>query len=165
MPEPQQDTWLKLVALTVIVLAGAAGFAALKASRATTKSRIYAVREAQEWQDYQVESIKKDSYGLNRDVLTFMKHKGLATKIKGYETEMTRLNQERDQIKARAQHLATQEETLEKQAGNFGLAVILLQLAIMGAAAAFLSRKKILWFLGLGLGVWGLVYVGLGLML
>ena len=151
MPEPQKDTWLKLVVLTVIVLALVAGFSALKAIDAATKSRIYAVREAQEWQDYQVESNKKDNYGMNRDILESLRHmeargakiaKSLAAKIKAYEDEMTRLNQERDQIKTRAQILATQEQTLEKQAGKFGLAVVLLQLAIMSSAIAALSKKK-----------------------
>ena len=40
------------------------------------------------------ESIKKDNYGMNRDILASLKHKGLAAKIKAYEDEMTRLNQE-----------------------------------------------------------------------
>jgi thioester reductase-like protein len=72
---------------------------------------------------------------------------------------MSRLNQERDQIKKVAQGLAAQEEALIQKAGELGLAVILFQLGIMIAATGVLSRKKILWLLSLGLGVWGLVYV------
>jgi hypothetical protein len=78
---------------------------------------------------------------------------------------MGRLNQERDQIKKVAQNLAAQEEGLVKKAGELGLAVILFQLAIMSSATAALTRKKILWLMGLGLGVWGLVYVVKGLWL
>ncbi len=77
---------------------------------------------------------------------------------------MGRLNQEKDQIKTAAQRLAAQEETLAKKAGDLGLAVILFQLAIMSSATAALTKKKILWLVGLGLGVWGLVYVGMSLM-
>ena len=72
---------------------------------------------------------------------------------------MTRLNRERDQIKKVAQTLAAQEEELTQKAGDLGLAVILFQLGIMSSAAAALTRKKILWLLGLGLGIWGLVYL------
>ena len=173
MPEPQKDTWLKLVALTVIVLALAAGFSAFKALGYATRVQIYAAREARQWQDYQVESLRKDNYGLNRDILAFLKTsegktskapKQLAAKIKGYEDEMGRLNQEKDQIKTVAQQLAAQEETLAQKAGDLGLAVILFLLAIMSAATATLTKKKILWLVGLGLGVWGLVYVGMSLM-
>ena len=172
MPEPQKDTWLKLVALTVIFLALAAGISAFKSAGYATQVRIYTAQEARQWQDYQVESIKKNNFGMNRDILAFLRllegktaraPKPLAAKIKAYEDEMGRLNQEKDQIKSVAQQLATQEETLEKKAGELGLAVILFQLAIMSTATAALTRKKILWLLGLGLGVWGLAYVGMSL--
>jgi peptidoglycan hydrolase CwlO-like protein len=170
MPEPQKDTWLKLVALTVIVLAVAAGISAFKSTGYATRVQIYAAQEARQWQDYQVESIQKDNFGMSRDILTSLRlsegktskaPKSLATKIKEYEDEMGRLNQERDQIKKVAQSLAAQEEVLEKKAGELNLAVILFLLAIMSTATAALTRKKILWLLGLGLGVWGLVYMGI----
>ena len=72
---------------------------------------------------------------------------------------MSRLNQERDQIKKVAQGLAAQEEALEKKSGELSLAVILFLLAILSSAAGALTRKKILWLIGLGLGGWGLVYL------
>jgi chromosome segregation ATPase len=115
-----------------------------------------------------VESVHNDNFNIRRDILTSLRvsegkaakaHKTLAAKIKTYEDEMGRLNQERDQIKKEAQNLAAQEETLAKKAGELVLAVILFQLAIMSSAVGALTRKKILWLVGLGLGAWGLVYV------
>lgn len=174
MAEPQQETWLKLVVLTVIVLAAAAGISANKSSVYATQVQIFAAREARQWQDYQVDSLKKDNFGMNRDVLASLKPsegkapkapKSPAARIKEYEDEMGRLNQERDQIKKEAQALAAQEEVLAKKAGELGLAVILFQLGIMSSAAGALTRKKILWLMGLGLGLWGLVYAVKGLLL
>jgi hypothetical protein len=168
MAEPQQPTWLKLAVLTVIVMAAAAGLSAFKASAYSTRAQIFAAREAQHWQDYQVVSLRKDNFGLHRDILaslglpeakTAKAPKTAAARIKSYEEEMGRLNQERDQIKKVAQGLAVQEEALAQKAGELGLAVILFQLGIMISATGVLSRKKILWLMSLGLGVWGLVYV------
>jgi hypothetical protein len=168
MAEPQQPTWLKLAVLTVIVLAAAAGVSALKSSECATRAQILAAREAQQWQDYQVVTLRKENFGLHRDILASLgrsegkaakAHKSPAARIKAYEEEMIRLNRERDQIKKEAQSLAAQEEELAQQAGELGLAVIFFQLGIMSSAAGALSRKKILWLLSLGLGVWGLVYV------
>jgi hypothetical protein len=168
MAESQQEPWLKLVVLTIIILAAAAGISALKSSGYATRVQIFAAREAQHWQDYQVVSLKKDNFGLHRDILATLRppedkttkpQKSLATRIKAYEDEMGRLNQERDQIKKVAQALAAQEEALAQKAGELGLAVMLFQLAIMSSAAGALTRKKILWLMGLGLGVWGLVYL------
>ncbi len=168
MPEPQQEPWLKLVVLTVIVLAAAAGISAFKSSDYATRAQIFAAREAQQWQDYQMVSIRKDNLGLHRDILATLglaegkaakPPRSPAARIKAYEDEMGRLNQERDQIKKVAQSLAAQEEGLAKKAGELGLAVILFQLGIMSSAVGALTRKKILWLLGLGLGFWGLVHV------
>ena len=151
MPEPQQENWLKLVVLTVIVLAAAAGIAAFKSSAYATRAQIFAAREAQQWQDYQVESIKKDNFGLHRDILASLglsegkaakAPKTTAARIKAYEEEMSRLNQERDQIKKVAQTLAAQEEALAQKAGDLGLAVILFQLGIMSSAAGSSPGKK-----------------------
>jgi len=168
MAEPQQPTWLKLAVLTVIVLAAAAGISAFKSSDYATRAQIFAAREAQQWQDYQVVSLRKDNFGLHRDILASLglseakaakAPKTTAARIKTYEEEMSRLNQERDQIKKVAQTLAAQEEELAHKAGELGLAVILFQLGIMSSATGVLSRKKILWLMSLGLGVWGLVYL------
>jgi hypothetical protein len=168
MAETQQATWLKLAVLTVIVLAAAAGLSAFKSSGYATRAQIFAAREAQHWQDYQVVSLKKDNFGLHRDILASLglpeakpakAPKTTAARIKTYEEEMSRLNQERDQIKKVAQTLAAQEEALTQKAGELGLAVILFQLGIMSSATGVLSRKKILWLMSLGLGLWGLVYV------
>ncbi|MCK9377414.1 MAG: DUF4337 family protein [Syntrophobacterales bacterium] len=171
MAEPQKESWLKLVALTVIILAVASGLAAFKSAAYATRVQLDTAREARLWQDYQVDSISKDTIGMNRDLLGFLKplegktvkgHKPLAAKIKEYEDEIKRLNQERDQIKKDAQILGMQEEISAKKAGQLGLAMILFQLAIMSSATAALIRKKILWLAGLGLGVWGLVYLVMG---
>ena len=168
MAEPQQPSWLKLAVLTVIVLAAAAGLSAFKAGGYATRAQIFAAREAQQWQDYQVVSLRKDNFGLHRDILASLglaepkavkAPKTAAARIKAYEEEMSRLNQERDQIKKVAQTLAAQEEELTRKAGELGLAVILFQLGILTSAAGTLSRKKILWLMSLALGVWGLVYV------
>ncbi len=174
MPEPQKETWLKLVTLTVIVLALAAGFSAFKSIGYATQVQIYAAREAVHWQDYQVDSIKKDNFAINRDILLAQRlsegkaskaPKTAAARIQEYDDEMGRLNQEKDQIKKLAQELAAQEEALQKKAGELSLAVILFQLGIMSSAVGALTRKKILWLAGLGLGVWGLVYVGMSFLL
>jgi Domain of unknown function (DUF4337) len=174
MAESQQEPWLKLVVLTILILAAAAGISAFKSSAYATRVQIFAVREAQQWQDYQMESVKKDNLTLNRDVLATLRppesktakpHKSLAARIKAHEDEMGRLNQERDQIKKVAQSLAAQEEALAQKAGELGLAVILFQLAIMSSAAAALTRKKILWLMGLVLGLWGLIYLAKDLLL
>ena len=73
MPEPQQETWVKLVTLTVIVLAVASGVSAFKAIGYATRAQIFAAREARQWQDYQVESVYKDNFNIRRDILALLR--------------------------------------------------------------------------------------------
>ena len=62
MAEAHQAPWLKIAVLTVIVLAAAAGFSAFKSSGYATRVQIFAAREAQQWQEYQVVSLQGDNF-------------------------------------------------------------------------------------------------------
>ena len=170
MPE-QKETWIQLVALTATVLAVLAAIAALRASSYATRVQLAATQEANQWGYYQSKSSKEHSYTLNRDILAAVRlletknpkaQKYLNGKIKEYEDELARDAKEKDQLKQRAEDLSKEQEGYKLKNGNFALAVILLQIAIMCSAVGALIRKKIMWLLGLILGGWGIYYFVMG---
>ncbi|MFI5330154.1 MAG: DUF4337 family protein [Desulfobaccales bacterium] len=170
MPE-QKETWIQLVALTATVLAVLAAIAALRASTYSTKAQIATSQEANRWAYYQSKSLKEHSYTLNRDLLAAVRlletknpkaQKFLNGKIKEYEDEIARYNKEQDQLKKSAEDLIKEQEGYKLKNGDFVLAVMLLQIAIMCSAVGALIKKKILWLLGLILGGWGIYYFVLG---
>jgi hypothetical protein len=170
MPE-QKETWIQLVALTATVLAVVAAIAALRAFSYSTKVQIATTQAANQWADYQSKSIKGQSYTLNRDILAAVRlqetknpkaQKYLNGKIKEYEDEMARFDKEKDQIKKSAEDLIKAQEGYKLKNGDFALAVILLQIAILCSAAGALIKKKITWLLGLILGGWGIYYFVMG---
>jgi hypothetical protein len=170
MPE-QKETWIQLVALTAIVLAVLAAIAALRASSYATKTQIATTQEANRWASYQSQSIKEHSYTLNRDILAAVRlletknpkaQKFLNGKIKEYEDELSRDAKEKDQLKQNAEDLTKAQEGYKLKHGNFALAVILLQIAILCSAVGALIKKKIMWLLGLILGGWGIYYFVMG---
>ncbi len=172
MPE-QKETWIQLVALTATVLAVLAAIAALRSSSYSTRVQIATTREANQWAYYQSKSIKEHSYTLNRDLLAAVRlqetknpkaQKFLADKIKEYEGEMARYEKEKYQIKKDAEDLIKEQEGYKLKNGNFALAVMLLQIAIMCSAVGALIKKKIMWLMGLILGGWGIYYFVMGLL-
>jgi hypothetical protein len=171
MPEASKETWITWVALTATVLSVLAAIAALRATSYSTKVQLATTREANQWAYYQAKSIKEHSYALNRDILAGVRlqetknpkaQKFLTDKIKEYEGEVARYDKEKGQIKKGAEDIQKEQEVYQQKNGNFALAVMLLQIAIMCSAVGALIKKKIMWLLGLILGSWGLYYFVMG---
>jgi hypothetical protein len=171
MPEAPKETWVTWVALTTTVLAVLAALAALRGSSYSTQVQLATTREANQWAFYQAKSLKGHIYSLNRDILASVRmletknpkaQKFLSGKIKEYEGEITRYDQEKQAIKQGAEGIQKEQEVFKRKNGNFALAVMLLQIAIMCSAVGALIKKKLLWLVGLILGGWGLYYVLMG---
>lgn len=168
MPETQKQTWRQWLALTTTILAVCAAIASLKGASYSTRVQILTTQEANQWAYFQAKSIKKHSFQLNRDILSSVRlmeakspqaQKFLGAKLKEYDDEIARYAKEEAQIKADAEANIKQEESLKRKASDFGLAVLLLLIAITASAVGALIKKKLLWYVGLALGIWGLVYM------
>lgn len=170
-PEPKKETWITWVALTTTVLAVLAAIAALRAASYSTKVQLATTKEANQWAYYQAKSIKEHTYAVNRDILISVRlletknpkaQKFLSDKIREYEGEIARYDKEKHELKKGAEDLIKEQESFKQKNGNFALAVMLLQIAIMCSAVGALIKKKIMWLMGLVLGGWGTFYFVLG---
>jgi hypothetical protein len=171
MAEEKKETWIQLVALTTTILAVLAAIASLRASSYSTKLQLATTREANQWAYYQAKSIKEHSYAINRDILTSVRlletknpkaHNFLTAKIKEYEGEIARYDKEKKEIKQGAEDIIKEQEVYKTKNGNFAVAVMLLQIAIMCSAVGALIKKKLLWLVGLIMGGWGIYYFVMG---
>jgi hypothetical protein len=174
MAEPPKETWLQWVALTTTILAVCAAISSLRASSYSTKVQIHTTKEANHWAYYQSKSIKEHSYSLNRDILTYANLLGsqdpriqqyLAAKIKEYDKEISRYDQEKKQIQTEARNIIQEQEILKRHNGAFALATMLLQIAIMMSAVGALIKRKEMWLAGLALSLVGLLYMANGFFL
>jgi hypothetical protein len=174
MAEPAKETWIQMVVLTTTVLAVFAAISSLRASSYSTKAQLATTREANQWAYFQSKSIKEHSFRLNRDILNslrFMEYKNpkaqkfLAARIGEYDAEIARYDKEKVEIKKGADDLIKEQEVFKKKTGNFALAVMLLQIAIMCSAVGALIKKKLMWLVGLVMGAWGTYYMIAGFVL
>ena len=174
MAEPPKETWIQWVALATTILAVCAAISSLKASSYSTKVQIHTTKEANHWAYYQSKSLKEHSFRLNRDILRYANLLGnlnpqvqqfLTAKIKDYDKEINRYDQEKKQIKTEAENFIKEQEVLKRHNGAFALAVMLLQIAIMMSAVAALIKRKMMWVAGLAFSAVGLVYMANGFFL
>ena len=168
-----KEFWIQLVALTTTILAGAAAIASLWASGYSSQLKICATKEANLWSYYQAKNMTETNYRVNRDILHSLRllaadnpkaQKFLTAQLADYNKEIDRFANDKQKVKAQAEELVKQQEVCQDKGGELSLAVKLLQIAIMCSGIGALINKKVMWYVGLGFGAWGLVYMTLGFM-
>ena len=161
-----QEKWLKWVALTTTILAVCAAIGSLKGGSFSTQVQLMTTKENNKWSYFQSKSIKQHVTEIELDLLKieFIKSdvpavkEEIEHKIKAVETDIARYDKEKADIKAEAEGLTDQQAVLKRHGGNFGLAVMFFQIAIMLSAIGSLLKQRSSWLFGLGIGVLGLVY-------
>ena len=79
-------------------------------------------------------------------------------KIDGYGQKIKKYDDEKTEIRKKAEDLEKIRDEAQKHSGAFGLAAMFLQIAILLSSIAALMKRKLFWFLGMAAGCFGLVY-------
>ena len=77
-------------------------------------------------------------------------------------TDVGRYEAEKAQLKSEAERIQRDEATFQRTGGSFGLAVMLLQIAIMMSSVGALIKRPAMWIVGLVFGAVGLSYMSNG---
>ncbi|MBM4274626.1 MAG: DUF4337 domain-containing protein [Deltaproteobacteria bacterium] len=169
----KKETWIQWVALATTILAVAAAISSLRASSYSTKVQLSTTQEANKWGHYQAKAIREHAYRLNKDMLTTARMEAKAPQVitflderlKKYDQEIGRYSKEKEEIMAEARAIQKEQEVFKQHNGAFALAVMILQIAIMMNAVGALIRKKEMWYVGMALGLVGMVYMANGFFL
>lgn len=170
MTENKSERWVTWLALTTAILAVLAAITTLYMGKFSSRAIMSQGQETNQWSYYQAKSIKSYIYEIQKQKmeleLELFGSQGKLSKpytenarkrIADYDKKIARYDREKDEIKAKAEELAKTKELAQKQAGNFGYGLIFLQIAIMLASIAALTKKKHLWQFSL-ISVFGWVY-------
>jgi hypothetical protein len=171
--EDQKDRWLNYLAVTTVLLALAATLSTLRVGSFSNRSILRQAQASDQWSYYQAKSIKAYLYELQKDKLQLElkllddnppknAQEEFAKKIDTYSKRVARYDQEKEDIQKEARNLESERDLATRHSQTFGVAVILLQLAILLSSIAALMKKKPVWFLGLALGAVGCVYFANG---
>ncbi len=168
MAEEKKEPWLNWLALSTVILAVCATLATFKGGGFSTRSVMSQTQASDQWAFFQAKSIKGYVYEMQRDKLE-LELKALGAKaspevrqeyekkIEEYGKKIAKYEGEKADIQKEAKRFEGIRNDAQKHGQAFGIAVIFLQIAILLSSIAALIKKKILWILGMGVGVVGIV--------
>jgi hypothetical protein len=175
MAEEKKETWLNYLALTTVILAVCATLATFKGGGYSTRSVMSQTQASDQWAFFQSKSIKGYIYEMQKDKLELeLKAAGrmptaLASeyekKIAGYGSKIAKYEAEKADIQKEAKRFEEIRNDAQKHSQIFGIAVIYLQIAILLSSIAALIKKKLVWLLGVSIGLVGVVYFANGFLL
>jgi uncharacterized protein DUF4337 len=169
MSDEKKEPWLNWLALTTVILAVCATLSTFKGGGYSTRSVMSQTQASDQWAFYQAKSIKGYIYEMQRDKLE-LELKGMAgatrqsladeytRRIDGYAKKIARYEDEKSGIERDAKRYEAIRDDAQKHSQIFGIAVIYLQIAILLSSIAALTRQKLVWALGVGVGLVGVVY-------
>ncbi len=168
MAEEKKEPWLSYLALTTVIFAVCATLSTLKGGGYSTRSVMSQAQASDQWAYYQSKSIKEYVYDLQREKfeMDLKTNKGMSRalaadyekRIAAYKEKIDRYEKEKEEIKTKAEGLEKWRDDAQVHSGAFGLAAMFLQIAILLSSIAALMKKKLFWFIGMGAGVFGLLY-------
>ena len=173
--EEKRDKWLNFLALTTVIIALGATMSTLSVGKFSNRGILKQTQASNQWAYYQAKSIKTYLYELQKEKLeTDLKlspniDEGVRNeyeqKITKYGEQIRRYEQEKIDIQTQAQSLEKERDQAMVHSQQFGLAVIFLQLAILMSSIASLMKKKLMWVVGLMVGLLGFLYFANGYLL
>jgi hypothetical protein len=175
MTEEKKEPWLNYLALTTVILAVCATLSTFKGGSFSTRSVLSQTQAADQWAFYQAKGVKTYLYEIQKERLELELHEGAISspaaiqshneKIANYTERISRYNSEKAVIEKEAKRLEEIRDEAQKHAQVFGIAVIFLQIAILLSSVAALMKKKLVWYLGVLMGVVGIAYFANGFLL
>jgi hypothetical protein len=168
MADEKKETWLNYLALTTVILAVCATLSTFKGGGFSTRSVMSQTQASDQWAYFQSKSIKSYIYEMQKDKLQLelkaadkMPPRVVAEyvkKIDEYEKKTNKYEAEKNEIQAEAKRFEQVRNDAQKHSQIFGIAVIYLQIAILLSSIAALIKKKLVWLLGVSIGLVGIVY-------
>ena len=169
MSSDKPDRWMSWVALATAILAVFAAITTLYVGKYSSRAVLNQGQETSQWAFYQAKSIKSYIYEIQKQKLDLevLADRGKQTGamadryqkiIQDYDKQIKRYEVEKAEIKTVAEKLAKSKEDAQNRAGNFGYALIFLQISIMLCSVSALTKKKPLFFIGLVLSLGGVFF-------
>jgi len=176
MAEEKKEAWLNFLALTTVILAVCATLSTFKGGGYSTRSVMSQTQASDQWAYFQSKSIKSYIYEMQFDKLELELKTGgksfspavtaeYIKRIEDYSQKIKKYDAEKDAIQKEARRFEEIRNDAQKHSQIFGVAVIYLQIAILLSSIAALIKKRNIWFLGVGVGLVGILYFANGFLL
>ena len=158
IPEAK-DSFEKVVAISIAVIAVLLSYISMRGDNAKTDAVIETNKAANSWARYQAKSLKQNLRQFEVDMIGINPSQTpeAARKVEQLKADIARYETEIKEISAEAKEHQDKAEEGGAMNDRCDLAGLFLQIAIVVASVAILSRQRILWYAGLGMAAFGAV--------
>jgi Domain of unknown function (DUF4337) len=148
----KREAWTKYVSLSVVIIAVIAAVAAQWSGKYGSRSQMSQAQASDQWAYYEAKSIKQ--HLVESELFALKKTANpadpeVAKELKKTTDALARYDQEKADIKAKAEALEKVRDEAGRRGGKMGLAVSIFTVAIATASICTVTKKKPLWFISL----------------
>ena len=132
----------KRVAATMATIAAALAVVSVLGHLTTTEELVNQQRASDQWSFYQGKTIRRYDSEIARDVLTGLK----SEKASEYSKNLERYEKESEEIQEKAKEFEAESHLAGRQALRLHFGEIFLEIAIVFASLAILTKRPLLWW-------------------
>ena len=159
----KHDPSLAPISVTMAVLAVLVAAVTLLGHRAHTEEVVLQAKSSDQWAFYQAKNIRRHTDELFVDLTSVeatTDAAGLARLREKYSGEAARYREEQKGIEEKANEMEAEVGHERNRADRFDLAEVFLEVGLVITSITLLSGRRIFWYLGMLLGVVGIVVAG-----
>jgi hypothetical protein len=146
----------KRVAATMAGIAALLAIVSVLGHIATTEELINQQKASDQWSFYQAKSIRRFESEIARDVFAALK----SEKTADYTAKAESYRKDSDGIQEKAEELVKESELRGRQALRLHFGEVFLEIAIVLASLAILTKRRVLWFSSIGGALLGVLIAG-----
>src|SRR5208282_4526508 len=163
--EAKERKHLAPVSITIATLAVFVAIVSLLGHRAHTEEILAQTRATDQWAYYQAKNMRRNNLEALDEVMTALENTKAerAQEVqKHFHEEIDRYRGEQKDIQAEARGLEAEVQRASHRADRFDLGEVFLEIALVVTSITLLTDNRRYWYLGMLLGVVGLVAAGSG---
>ncbi len=156
--EKKERKSLNLIGLSTAILSTLAAIAAMQGGYFANEGMLAQIKSSDSWSQYQAKSTKRHIEESNITLLQALQ-KPVPAKT---TSEIAKLDREQQEIQQEARKLQIESEQDLAHHELFARSVAALQVGISMGAIAALTRKQLVWYIGLGISAIGIGFMVAG---
>jgi len=161
----KHDPTLVPVTVTMAILAVLVAVVTLLGHRAHTEEVVLQAKSSDQWAYYQAKNIRRHTDELFVDLTSVEATSDAAALAKlreKYSGEATRYKDEQKEIEDKAHEMEAEVAHERNRADRFDLSEVFMEVGLVITSITLLSGRRIFWYLGMALGVVGIVVATTG---
>ena len=155
--EHAREPFDKRVAATMAIIAAALALVSVIGHIATTEELLLQQKASDQWSYYQAKNIRRYESEIARDILKSMNSAGAAQQVDAYKANAERYRKESDDISKEATGLENESHLRGHQALRLHVGEVFLEIALVFASLAILTKRPILYWTAVTGGAVGAV--------